>query len=39
VYIVGELGVRLDLGDDVNTKQLLEMIDMYGFTVRKLPVS
>jgi len=33
VYIVGDLNVRLDRDDDVNTKQLLELLDVYGFTV------
>ena len=34
VYIVGDLNVRLDRDDDINTKQLLELLDVYGFTVQ-----
>ena len=34
VYIVGDLNVRLDRDGDINTKQLLELLDVYGFTVQ-----
>jgi len=34
VYIVGDLNVRLDRDDDINTKQLLELLYVYGFTVQ-----
>jgi len=34
VYIVGDLNVRLDRDDDINTKQLLELLDVYWFTVQ-----
>jgi len=33
VYIVGDINVCLDRDDDINTKQLLELLDVYGFTV------
>jgi len=33
VYIVGDLNVHLDCDDDINTKQLLELLDVHGFTV------
>jgi len=34
VYIVGDLNVRLDRDDDINNKQLLELLDVYVFTVQ-----
>jgi len=34
VYIVGDINVRIDRDDDINTKQLLELLDVYGFTVQ-----
>jgi len=33
VHIVGDLIVLLDRDDDVNTEQLLELLDVYMFTV------
>ena len=34
VYIVGDLNVCLDRDDDINIKQLQELLDVYGFTVQ-----
>ena len=34
MYIVGDLNVCLGRDDDINTKQLLELLDIYGFTVQ-----
>jgi len=35
VYIVGDHNVRLDRNDDINTKQLIRLLDvLYGFTVQ-----
>jgi len=34
VYIVGDLNARLYRNDDINTKQLLELLDVHGFTVK-----
>jgi hypothetical protein len=34
IYIVGDLNVRLDRGDDPDSRRLTELLDAYGFVVR-----
>ena len=35
VYIVGDLNVRLDRTDDASSRQLTELLEVYGFAVRE----
>jgi len=34
IYVVGDLNVRLDRKDDVNSRRLMELFDAYGYMRR-----